>query len=107
MENLLINEIIKELLSDLKQKYPDFNGIYLFGSRVRSDFHIDSDYDIAILFDRIVNQRFKDEVIDIIYNYILEFDIFIDVHIFNSQDIINPLTPFRTNIKKEGVFYEV
>ena len=105
MEKSLINTVIDKLISELKMKYSDFTGIYLFGSRVRNDFKVNSDYDIAILFNRLVNQNFKDEIIDIIYNYILEFDIFIDAHIYSSQDIYHPITPFRQNIKNEGVFY--
>lgn len=101
----ITNTIIEDLIILLKSKYPEFRGIYLFGSRARNDFHNDSDYDIAILFDFIINQKFKDEIIGIIYDFILKYDIFIDVHIFNSQEIINPATPLRKNIKNEGIFY--
>ena len=105
MEITLIKSIINKLLSELKIKYSDFNGVYLFGSRVRNDYKFDSDYDLAILFNRQVSQSFKEEIYEVIYNYLLEFNVFIDAHIYSTQDILNPLTPFRQNIKNQGVFY--
>ena len=49
MKDKLKEKIIDELKAELKSKYPDFRGIYLFGSRARGDFQNDSDYDLAFI----------------------------------------------------------
>lgn len=35
----------------------------------------------------------------------VQYDIIIDSHIYNYKDIIDPITPFRKNIKNEGIYY--
>ena len=106
MENVLINKIIEELKLELKEKYPDFKGIYLFGSHARGDFNEDSDYDLLFVFDRVINRKFKDDLRRRIIDYEIEHSIIIDSHVYNYSDILNPVTPFRVNVKKEGVYYE-
>jgi predicted nucleotidyltransferase len=101
MENELINKIIDELKSELKLKYPDFRGIYLFGSHARGDFNENSDYDLACIFDRRIENRFKEEIIDLIYEIELKEDIFLDTHIFNINDINKTITPLIENIKNQ------
>jgi predicted nucleotidyltransferase len=99
--DILINEIKNELV----KKYNDFSGIYLFGSRVKGTHSNDSDLDIAITFSRSIDKKFKDEIRDLIYEYDLKYDLVIDTHIYNLQDILFPKTPFRYNVKNEGIFY--
>ena|SRR5690606_247074 len=91
----------------LKEKYSDFKGIYLYGSRARGDFNKDSDYDVVYLFDREIDWRFEYEVKDIIYDYELKYEIFLDNKIYNYKDIQEPSTPFRINVKRDGVFYGI
>lgn len=102
-----IEKIIKELIEVLKTEFPDFHGIYLFGSRARGDFSMSSDYDIAIIWNGDINRQLKDRIISIIYDYELKFDIFLDTHIFSYNDILYPSTPLRMNIKTEGSFHGV
>ena len=99
------NKIIKVLLEEIKQKYPDFLGVYLFGSRARSDFHEDSDYDLAIIFSRQIDSQLKREISSIIALIMVEYDVIIDNPVLNYKDLIEPITPLRENIKKEGIFY--
>lgn len=99
-------EIINKILGILKQKYPDFRGIYLFGSRARGNFHSDSDYDLAIIFNRKVESEIKREISGIIAIIMMEYEVIIDNPVLNYQDILNPITPLRENIKNEGIFYE-
>jgi predicted nucleotidyltransferase len=105
MDNTLINKIIDELKSELKAKYPDFRGIYFFGSRARGNADEYSDYDLAFIFDRQIDWKFEEEIIRITCKYDVKYDLIIDPHIFEINDIIVPITPFRNNIKEEGIFY--
>jgi uncharacterized protein len=100
------NKIIKELLEELKQKYSDFRGIYLFGSRARGNFYEDSDYDLAIIFNRKPDSQLKREISHIIAMVMIEYQVIIDNPVLDFNDLIEPVTPLRENIKKEGIFYE-
>jgi uncharacterized protein len=100
------NIIIQELLKDIKQKYSDFCGIYLFGSRARGDFQEDSDYDLAIIFNRKIDIETKKYIRSRINKLMVKYEIIIDNPFLNYYDLIEPVTPLRENIKKEGIFYE-
>lgn len=106
--NKTIDKIINELRNHIKNKYAEFKGLYFYGSRARGEGTIDSDYDIVFSFDREkINRPLKDDIINIVYDYELENDILIDVRVYTFQSIQNPSTPFRVNVKSEGIFYGV
>jgi predicted nucleotidyltransferase len=106
MEQVDINIILNELKEELKSKYPDFRGIYFFGSRARGDAHEDSDYDIVIVFDREIEWKFKREIRKYIYNKESLYNILFDPKIYRFNDILNPITYFRYMVKEEGLFYD-
>jgi predicted nucleotidyltransferase len=105
MKELIIKNIIHEIINELKSKYPDFKGIYFFGSRARGDNHQESDYDLALIFSRKINAAFEEELFKLLYRYDLKYNILIDSHIFSETEILKPATPFRSNIIKEGIYY--
>ena len=100
-----VNIIIKELIEELKSKYSDFKGIYLFGSHARGEANDDSDIDLAIIFDRIIDWKFKDEVSNHIWLKMVKSFLMIDSFTLQYKDIKEPKTPLRENIINEGVFY--
>jgi predicted nucleotidyltransferase len=100
-----IDNIINDLSKQLKQKYPAFRGIYFFGSRTKGKFTDDSDYDIVITFDQDIHWKFEADILNIVFDYMLEYDIIIDCHVYNHSEVLNPATPFRANVKNEGIFY--
>ncbi|TAL67112.1 MAG: nucleotidyltransferase domain-containing protein [Bacteroidetes bacterium] len=100
-----INRIIEELIGELKSKYSDFRGIYLFGLHARGEANEDSDIDLAIIFDREIDWRFKDAVRDIIIEKEIEYSVIIDSHIFNSNDIIKPKELIIDEINTKGILY--
>ena len=105
--NKKFKKLINELREILKNKYPDFKGIYFYGSRARGDFSEDSDYDLIFNFDREIHWNFEYEVKDIIYDYELKYELFLDSRKYSSKDIQEPATPFRINVKSEGIFYGI
>lgn len=108
MEDQNFKKLIDDISKALKQKYSDFKGVYFYGSRVRGDFNEDSDYDVVFVFDRDkIDWRFKYDVRDIIYDYELKYEFFLDNRIYTCKDIENPSTIFRFNVKREGIFYGV
>ncbi|MBM4175072.1 MAG: nucleotidyltransferase domain-containing protein [Ignavibacteria bacterium] len=97
--------IIKEISSPLKSKYSDFEGIYFFGSRASGSHEEDSDYDLLFAFGREIDWKFEKEITAVIYDFMLEYDVIIDCKIYSHSEILDPVTPFRENVKKEGIFY--
>jgi len=88
MPDKLTEQIISELKAELKEKYPDFRGIYLFGSRARGGNHKDSDYDIAIVFDREIDWRFDDSLAPAIIEYEMKYEVLIFFHLYNFNDLM-------------------
>ena len=102
MDKRLIQNRITESI-----KRSDSNAVaYLFGSRARGDFQIDSDWDILILVDeqRVTNEiedKFRDELYDIE----LESGQIISTFIYPKKYWENTLvySPLYKNVQKEGV----
>lgn len=102
-----IEDIIQEISDLLEKKYSSFQGIYLFGSRSYQNSSENSDVDIAVVFNRDIDRNFKNEIIDLIYDFDLEYDLIFDVKILSKNEISNPTTPFRSLIKENGIYYGV
>lgn len=105
INNIESNILIQDLIKTFNSKYPDFKGVYFIGSRATNNFNESSDYDLVFVFDRKINSYFKDEIRNLIYSFDLKYNIVIDSKIYNIQDILDPVTPFRSNVRKEGVYF--
>lgn len=99
--------IIEKISEKLKKQYNDFKGIYFYGSRAREDSGLFSDYDIVILFEREIDWKFENEILNIVYDFLVMNDIIIDCKVYSEKEISNPATPLRMNIKKEGLLYGI
>lgn len=99
--------VIRELNAELKQKYTDFVGITFFGSRNRDDFSLESDFDIVVLFSSKPGWQKENEVLDIVYEVGLKYDIVIDAKVYHHEEIKKQDTPFRVNVLREGTFYGI
>ena len=64
MQNKALN-IINEIKKILEETYSDFKGIYFFGSQSKNVNPIESDYDLALIFSRKIDRKFKNEIIHI------------------------------------------
>jgi predicted nucleotidyltransferase len=99
--------ILDEIRDELKIKYSDFKGIYFFGSRLRGNNAPDSDFDILLVFNREINTAFKREIRDIVYDFMLRYDIVIDTKIFSENDMRHPNMPFTEEVKSIGYYHAV
>ncbi|MCU0285543.1 MAG: nucleotidyltransferase domain-containing protein [Acidobacteria bacterium] len=97
--------IIRELNTELKQKYDDFLGITFFGSRCRGDFNEESDFDIVIMFSKNPGWQREREILGIVLEKELEYDIIIDAKIYHEKEIKKQNTPFRVAVCMEGAYY--
>jgi len=99
-----INELINEFNRLIHKKYKDFRGIYLFGSRVKGNFHEDSDVDLVLLFDE-VNDEKENEIYNIHSELMYKYDTFIDINIMTPEKLkFNPF--FYEEVVDRGQFYE-
>ncbi len=97
--------MVKELLNILKEKFPDFKGLYFFGSRARGDNNAESDYDFLLVFDRHIDWKFESTVRGVVCEFMINNDLLIDSIISSKKEIDNPSTPLEVNVKKEGIYY--
>lgn len=96
--------ILKKFTNDLASE-KNIVKIIAFGSRIRGDFHEDSDLDLLIILTN-KNRRLKNKIYDKAYNYELKNDIPFSVIILSKYeyDFNEKMgSPFIKNIMKEGV----
>ncbi len=97
--------VLLELSTELKKKYKDFTGISFFGSRYRGDFTDDSDFDIVIMFSRKPGWRKESDVLGVVLEIELKYDIVIDAKIYHEAEIKKQNTPFRVSVWQDGAYY--
>ena len=97
--------IIYELSSELKKNYVDFVGITFFGSRYRGDFSAESDFDIVIMFSEKPGWQKESDVMGIVLEIELKYDILIDAKVYHEAEIKKQNTPFRVAVCTEGAYY--
>jgi predicted nucleotidyltransferase len=73
-----------ERLAAAAAAYPEIIRIVVFGSRVRGDFHGDSDLDLLVVVD---NLRRKDGVIRLIHDLELEYDAPLSPTLYTPNEI--------------------
>lgn len=97
--------IINELIKEIRKVNKSFSGIYLFGSRARGDNNNDSDYDLAMVFDSKLDSTSKSNIRNIISDVMVRNDILIDNPFVVKSDLENKIMPLYDNILNEGIYY--
>ena len=100
------NKAVACLVSKLKRSLNDqLIKIKIFGSKIRGDYHQDSDIDILV----IVRER-TEEILDKVAEISLEVDLIYDSHIsimlFSEDEYQQNKgweTPFIQNVEREGL----
>lgn len=103
MPDKIIAKIIKELNALIKEKYSDFKGSYLYGSRARGDFREDSDIDVVTLFDEVNREKDLD-ICGIVGELEYKYNIMIDFQVFTLDKLkLNPF--YFDEVTQKGIFY--
>ncbi|MCF8232610.1 MAG: nucleotidyltransferase domain-containing protein [Bacteroidales bacterium] len=79
--------------------------VILYGSRARGDEHTDSDWDILIIVDYVVDASIEDKFRDVLYDLELETEESLSVFVFSKEEWHSKqrITPFYENVNKEGI----
>jgi uncharacterized protein len=99
----MITDVPKLAKTKINQVDPSAE-VYLFGSRARNDYRIDSDWDLLILTEKEVDQMLKNLITDQLFEIELEIGQGLSSIVQNKkewQKLID--TPFYQNISKESI----
>ncbi len=103
-----IFKVLKEIKTKLKEEYKEqFDKLILFGSVARNEMTEESDVDMLVMMNKgkDLDWREKDKISSIIFGFMLENDLVIDVKYFDKSAMktIWARTPFMETVFKEGV----
>ena len=99
--DITVSKIIADYIKLVKEKYPDFENAYVFGSFAKDNTTLDSDIDIALIFKNLEdNHRFDIQVQLMILAS--QIDTRIEPHPISHNDFYSE-NPFVAEIKKTGI----
>lgn len=99
-----IDDVIVELIKDLKRIYSDFKGIYLFGVFLDGKKHEDEDIELVAIFDDEKSKEQRENIWKIIGKIEEDFDVFIDLHPLTVKELKKEEELYQ-EISEEGVFF--
>jgi len=99
-----ISEVIKELNSRIKEKYSDFKGSYLYGSRARGDYREDSDVDIVVLFEEM-NADKEMELHGICVDLDYKYDIVISLQPYTKEKLERNYV-YHDEVVNKGIYFD-
>jgi predicted nucleotidyltransferase len=100
-----IEKIVKELNRLIKEKFPDLQGLYLYGSQAKGTYHKNSDIDIVALFPNEPDYEKEMEISGIICELMYKYDVYIDLHEYTPETLQrNPY--YYNEVINKGIYYE-
>ena len=95
-------ESVLKYIEYIRKHYDHFNKVYLFGSYTKGKSNVESDIDIAVIFDK-VNDTFDLQVQ--LMKIRRQYDTRIEPHVFCTEDF-NDSHPFADEVIKTGMELE-
>jgi len=95
------NRCIKAFIASIAAQNPEFIKAYLFGSYAKGNQKIDSDIDLALVFNHIDDKDKFDLQVQLMLQA-SEFDIRIEPHPISREDFYSP-NPFAAEIRRTGI----
>ena len=85
---MINQQAIADIKKLLMQNFPDYiDKIILFGSRVKGEARVYSDYDILIILKKSYDWKLKNKIHDKIYDIDLKYDIFTDLKLISKNEL--------------------
>ena len=95
-----INKTITNYIKLIREKYTDFESVYLFGSYARGNSNQDSDIDLALIFKNLDDSERFDVQVQLMI-LASQVDTRIEPHPISHDDFYSE-NPFVAEIKKTG-----
>ncbi|OGI00291.1 MAG: hypothetical protein A2Y25_01530 [Candidatus Melainabacteria bacterium GWF2_37_15] len=100
----MLDQIIEELNNKLSNAFDDFEGVYLYGSRLRGDFKEDSDVDLIAIFKHVDRDK-RMKIWRIVGWLEYKYDLILDLHPMTIEELKQ--NPYHyEQIVGKGKFYE-
>ena len=100
---MTVDEVILKLSRAFNRVFPDFQGIYLFGTCVDGKLHEDEDIELAAIFD--TEDKSKRELIwPVVGKIETEMDVCIDLYPYTPESFKKDEEIYQT-VMDEGIFY--
>ena len=101
--------LLRELKQLLQKHFrDDINDVILFGSRANGTAREDSDYDVLIILNKDnYDWKYRDKMIEVVYDMELEYDILFDTHVISTYELEHSLRgaqPIFRNALEKGVY---
>lgn len=100
-----ISEIIKDLNSQIKAKFPDFRGSYLYGSYAKGTYTEDSDVDIILIFNSPPSRDEKMGIYSILCDLDYKYNMVIMGLPYTKNDLEQNYV-FHDEVVNKGVYYD-
>lgn len=100
-----ISEVIKELNARIKEKYSDFRGSYLYGSRARGDYREDSDVDIVLIFDKEYDYDEEKKIYGLIGDLDYKYNLVL-MPIPYTMEKLEKNYVFHNEVVNKGIYYD-
>ena len=97
-------DVIKVLSSELKKKFDDFKGIYLFGQFLDGKEHDGEDIEMIALFDAEDKSK-REEIWPIVGKIETEMGVCIDLYPYTMEEFKNDEEIYE-EVMAEGIFYD-
>lgn len=99
-----VSKLLYKIQQNISSVSPNAE-IILYGSRARGDARDDSDWDLLILVDQVVDSKLTTKLRDCLYDIELETNQILSSIIRSKQDWYSPkysVLPFKRRIEQEG-----
>lgn len=96
-----INIVVTKYLDVIREKFPDIESVYLFGSFAKGKSTEDSDIDLALIFTNLDDSKRFDLQVQLML-LASKIDSRIEPHPISHEDF-NSGNPFAVEIKKTGI----
>lgn len=98
-----VYEVINLLTTAFRKKYPDFQGLYLFGQFLDGKNHDGEDIELVAIFDSEDKSK-REEIWQIIGKIETEKDVFIDLYPYTIEEFKKDEDLYR-EVMEEGLFF--
>lgn len=100
-----IKRIIQKIKNYLIDKYgSDIKKVIFYGSQVKGDSNKDSDIDIVVVVDEVINPvEVREDLSELILEILLNEKELVSVIVLPEEFFDNYNSPFILNVKEEGV----